>query len=163
MPNGRPEQGGDLIWKVSPPETAGNAGSDREKLGRVNRISSISKWKICPMGWQGSFSGKSKKPTIVLEAVNDITVLALSPLFEAVTAGKAPQLNQHVNGTSYEFGYYLADGIYHKWVTVVQSIKHPENDAEVYFSTKQEAYRKDVKRAFEFLQARFAIIRQPAV
>ncbi|XP_061999153.1 uncharacterized protein LOC133716457 [Rosa rugosa] len=75
---------------------------------------------------------------------------------------EAPQLNYHVNGTPYEFGYYLADGIYPKWVTLVQSIKHPENDVEVYFSTKQEVYRKDVERAFGILQARFAIIRQPA-
>ena len=43
----------------------------------------------------------------------------------------------------------------------MQSIKHLENKAEEYFSTKQEAYRKDVERAFGILQARFAIIRQP--
>ncbi|XP_024164286.1 uncharacterized protein LOC112171316 [Rosa chinensis] len=93
---------------------------------------------------------------------NDIIVLGRSPLFDAVTAGEAPQFNYHVNETPYEFGYYLADGIYPKWVTLVQSIKHPENDAEVYFSIKQEAYRKDVERAFGILQARFAIIRQLA-
>ncbi|XP_061998937.1 uncharacterized protein LOC133716235 [Rosa rugosa] len=29
------------------------------------------RWKNCPTGWQGSFSGKAKKPTIVLEAVAD--------------------------------------------------------------------------------------------
>ncbi|XP_004305740.1 PREDICTED: uncharacterized protein LOC101306947 [Fragaria vesca subsp. vesca] len=97
------------------------------------------------MGWQGSFSGKSEKPRIVLEAV----------------AGQTPQLNYHVNRTLYEFEYYLADGIYPKWATLVQSIKHPENEAEEYFSTKQEAYRKDVEKAFGILQARFAIIRQP--
>ncbi|CAL8112514.1 unnamed protein product [Prunus armeniaca] len=59
-------------------------------------------------------------------------------------------------------GYYLADGIYPKWATLVQSIRHPENVAEEYFSTKQEVYRKDVERAFGILQARFAIVRQPA-
>ncbi|KAM5573625.1 hypothetical protein ABKV19_013256 [Rosa sericea] len=154
-----------------------------ERRGFLGMIGSLDcmhwQWKNCPVGWQGNFSGKSKKPTIVLEAVagpdtwiwhaffgipgaqNDITVLGRSPLFDAVTADEAPELNYYVNGTPYEFGYYLVDGIYPKWVTLVQSIKHPENDAEVYFSTKQEAYRKDVERAFGILQARFAIIRQP--
>ena len=44
----------------------------------------------------------------------------------------------------------------------MQSIRQPENEQEEYFSTKQEAYHKDVERAFGILQARFAIIRQPA-
>ncbi|XP_024172266.1 uncharacterized protein LOC112178342 [Rosa chinensis] len=58
--------------------------------------------------------------------------------------------------------YYLTDGIYPKWATLVQSIKRPQNEAEAYFTTKQEAFRKDVERAFGVLQARWAIIRQPA-
>ncbi|XP_004292181.1 PREDICTED: uncharacterized protein LOC101312897 [Fragaria vesca subsp. vesca] len=125
--------------------------------------------KNCPVGWQGSFSGKTRKPTIVLEVVagpdtwiwhaffripgahNDLTVLGRSPLFDVVTASQSPQLNYHVNGSPYEFGYYLADGIYPKWATLVQSIRQPENEQEEYFSTKQEAYRKDVERAFVIL------------
>ncbi|XP_008229452.1 PREDICTED: uncharacterized protein LOC103328823 [Prunus mume] len=132
------------------------------------------------MGWQGSFSGKSKKPTVVLEAVasfdtwiwhaffgipgaqNDITVLGRSPLFDSLTEGNSPQLDYYINSHRYNMRYYLADGIYPNWATLVQSIRHPENAAEEYFSTKQEAYRKDVERAFGILQARFAIIRQPA-
>ncbi|XP_008231832.1 PREDICTED: uncharacterized protein LOC103331000 [Prunus mume] len=39
-------------------------------------------------------------------------------------------------------GYYLADGIYPKWATLVQSIRHPENVADEYFSTKQEVYHE---------------------
>ncbi|XP_024200177.1 uncharacterized protein LOC112203442 [Rosa chinensis] len=155
-----------------------------ERRGFPGMIGSLDcmhwQWKNCPVGWQGSFRGKSKKPTIVLEAVagpdtwiwhaffgipgaqNDLTVLGRSPLFDAVTAGQSPHLNYYMNGTPYEFGYYLADGIYPKWATLVQSIRQPENEQEEYFSTKQEAYRKDVERAFGILQARFAIIRQPA-
>ncbi|XP_061999020.1 uncharacterized protein LOC133716326 [Rosa rugosa] len=121
-----------------------------ERRGFPGMIGSLDcmhwQWKNCPVGWQGSFRGKSKKPTIVLEAV----------------AGQSSHLNYYVNGTPYEFGYYLADGIYPKWATLVQSIRQPENEQEEYFSTKQEAYRKDVERAFGILQARFAIVRQPA-
>ncbi|XP_068331572.1 uncharacterized protein [Pyrus communis] len=60
-------------------------------------------WKNCPTRWQRGFSGRSRKPTIVLEAVasyntwiwhtffgvpgsqNDITVLGRSPLFNNLT------------------------------------------------------------------------------
>ncbi|XP_024190477.1 uncharacterized protein LOC112194475 [Rosa chinensis] len=77
-------------------------------------------------------------------------------------ASQAPHLNYYINGTPYEFGYYLADGIYPKWATLVQSIRQPENEQEEYFSIKQKAYRKDVERAFGILQARYAIVRQPA-
>ncbi|XP_070667922.1 uncharacterized protein [Malus domestica] len=56
-------------------------------------------WKNCPTGWQEGFSGRLRKPTVVLEAVasydtwiwhaffrvpgsqNDITVFGRSPLF----------------------------------------------------------------------------------
>ena len=67
-----------------------------------------------------------------------------------------------INDKCHNIGYYLADDIYPKWATLVQSIKHPYGETEVYFSTKHEAYRKDVERAFGILQAQFAIIRQPA-
>ncbi|XP_024178487.1 uncharacterized protein LOC112184456 [Rosa chinensis] len=97
-----------------------------------------------------------------LPATDHARRIRRSPLFDAVTTSEAPQLNYYVNETPYEFEYYLADGIYPKWMTLVQSIKHPDNDAEVYFSTKQEVYYKDVERAFGILQARFGIIRQPA-
>ncbi|CAL9030055.1 unnamed protein product, partial [Prunus brigantina] len=72
----------------------------------------------------------------------DITVLGRSPLFDSLTEGNSPQLDYYINGRRYNMGYYLADGIYPKWATLVQSIRHPENAAEEYFSTKQEAYHE---------------------
>ena len=59
-------------------------------------------------------------------------------------------------------GYYLADGIYQKWATLVQAIPNSRNDAEKLFTLHQEAYRKDVERAFGILQARWKIISEPA-
>ena len=56
-------------------------------------------------------------------------------------------------------GYYLADGIYPKWATIVQSISHPQELAHEFFANKHESYRKDVERAFGVFQARFAIVR----
>ena len=56
-------------------------------------------------------------------------------------------------------GYYLADGIYPKWATIVQSISHPQELAHKFFANKHESYQKDVEQAFGVLQARFTIIR----
>ena len=56
-------------------------------------------------------------------------------------------------------GYYLADGIYPKWATFVQSISHPQELAHEFFTKKHESYLKDVEQAFWVLQARFAIVR----
>ena len=89
---------------------------------------------------------------------NDITVLGRSPLFNRLTEGKAPQLDYDINCRQYNMGYYLADGIYPKWATLVQAIPNPRNDAEKLFTLHQEAYMKYVERAFGILQARWKII-----
>ncbi|XP_070675721.1 uncharacterized protein [Malus domestica] len=59
-------------------------------------------------------------------------------------------------------GYYLANDIYPKWVTLVQAIANPTNNAEKWFTLHQGAYRKDVERVFGILQARWKIIKEPA-
>ncbi|KAF8402555.1 hypothetical protein HHK36_010641 [Tetracentron sinense] len=112
------------------------------------------KWKNCPTSWRGMYSGHKREATIILEAVvsydlwiwhaffglpgsnNDINVLEKSFLFTELARGRAPQVNYSINGHDYTMGYYLAD--------------------------VQESARKDVERAFGVLQARFAIVRQPA-
>ena len=57
--------------------------------------------------------------------------------------------------------YYLADGIYPKWSSIVQTIHEPVGSKKKYFATQQEACRKDVERAFGVLQSRFAIVKGP--
>ena len=56
-------------------------------------------------------------------------------------------------------GYYLADGVYPQWSTFVKTIPRPLGAKRKLFAEAQEAYRKDVERAFRVLQARFAIVR----
>lgn len=68
-----------------------------------------------------------------------------------------------VNGHQYNLGYYLTDGIYPPWATFVQSIRLPQGAKAKLFAQHQEATRKDVERAFGVLQARFAIVRNPAL
>jgi hypothetical protein len=58
-------------------------------------------------------------------------------------------------------GYYLADDIYQSWATFVKTIPTQKIKKEDEFVKAQEACRKDIERAFDVLQARFAIVRGP--
>ncbi|XP_031261141.1 uncharacterized protein LOC116119340 [Pistacia vera] len=127
----------------------------------------------------GQYVGRSGSPTIILEAVadydpwiwhaffglpgsnNDINVLEASHLFANLTQGIAPSAHYIIQGKEYNMGYYLADGIYPKWSTLVQTIHDPRGPKKKLFAMKQEGCRKDVERAFGVLQSRFAIVAGP--
>ena len=94
--------------------------------------------------------------------MNDINVLDRSPVFDNVEQGKAPSVSFLVNQRPYNMTYYLADGIYPSYPTFVKSIRLPQSEPDKLFAKYQEAYRKDIERAFGVLQARFKIIREPA-
>ena len=138
-------------------------------------------WQNCPVAWKGQFTrGDYKVPTIMLEAVasydlwiwhaffgasssnNDINVLDQSPLFTEQLQGKAPEVQYTVNGSQYNMGYYLADGIYPEWATFVKTINRPLSPKHKLFASYQEGERKAVERAFGVLQKRWDIIRHPA-
>ncbi|XP_030944966.1 uncharacterized protein LOC115969446 [Quercus lobata] len=156
-------------------------GERRGFLGMLGSIDCMHwKWKNCPSGWKGQYTGHSREPTIILEAVasydlwiwhaffglpgshNDINVLDRSFIFTNLAQGRAPSVNYSINGHDYTMGYYLADGIYPSWSTFVKTISVPLGRKNSLFATTQESTRKDVERAFGVLQARFAIIRGPA-
>ncbi|WZZ24153.1 hypothetical protein YC2023_007554 [Brassica napus] len=157
-------------------------GEHRGFPGMIGSIDCMHwEWKNCPTAWKGQYSRGSGKPTIVLEAVasydlwiwhaffgppgtlNDINVLDRSPVFDDIIKGHAPQVTYSVNGREYQLAYYLTDGIYPKWATFIQSISIPQGPKAVLFAQHQEAVRKDVERAFGVLQARFAIVKNPAL
>ncbi|XP_038693787.1 putative nuclease HARBI1 [Tripterygium wilfordii] len=136
-------------------------------------------WKNCPSRWKGHYSGHCGDATVILEAVasrdlwiwhsffglpgslNDINVLERSPVFTDLINGRAPPVNFVINNHQYDMGYYLADGIYPQWSTIVKSIHMPQTQKAQNYAKAQESARKDVERAFGVLQARFHIIRQP--
>uniref|UniRef100_A0A0D3BGD7 DDE Tnp4 domain-containing protein n=1 Tax=Brassica oleracea var. oleracea TaxID=109376 RepID=A0A0D3BGD7_BRAOL len=95
--------------------------------------------------------------------LNDINVLDRSPVLDDIIKGQAPKVTYYVNGREYHLAYYLTDGIYPKWATFIQFIPIPQGPKAVLFAQRQEAVRKDVERAFGVLQARFAIIKNPAL
>ena len=138
------------------------------------------KWKNCPSAWKGMYTGHCHDSTIILEAVasqelwiwhaffrmpgslNDINVLERSPVFAALAEGRAPPVNYIINGNEYTMGYYLEDGMYPNWSTLVKTISCPQGRKNQHFAAAQESARKDVEQAFGVLQARFAIVRGAA-
>jgi hypothetical protein len=92
-------------------------------------------------------------------ACNDINVHHRSPVFDPLASGNAPEVHFSVNGHSYDMGYYLADGIYPNWATLVKGIHEPLNEMQKVFTRKQAKYRRDVERAFGVLQAKFHIVK----
>ncbi|XP_020190925.1 uncharacterized protein [Aegilops tauschii subsp. strangulata] len=140
------------------------------------------KWKNCPFAWQGQYKGHVKGATVILEVVssqdylwiwhsffglagsqNDISVLQGSSVFARLAEGHSPEVNFEGNGHHYNKGYYLADGIYPQWSTLVKTIPNPQGEKRQRFAQMQESARKDVKRAFGVLQSRWGIIHNPAL
>jgi hypothetical protein len=137
-------------------------------------------WKNCPAAWHGQFKGHKKDATIILEAVADqetwiwhaffgmpgscnaINVIQRSPLMTRIALREGPQVEFEANDRKYNYGYYLADGIYPRWQTFVKPIHKPKGKKETNFHAAQAAARKDVERAFGILQAQFDIVRGPA-
>nr|XP_043625445.1 uncharacterized protein LOC122596865 [Erigeron canadensis] len=102
-------------------------------------------WRNSPVAWQGQYTrGDKGHPTIMLEA------------------DRAPQVEFSVNGHRFGKGYYLANGIYPEWATLVKSFKCPMDPKTTKFKRYQEAARKDVERAFGVLQGHWQIVEQQA-
>ncbi|XP_041026982.1 uncharacterized protein LOC121267187 [Juglans microcarpa x Juglans regia] len=93
---------------------------------------------------------------------NDISLLDRSSIFAALAEGRAPLCNYTINGHEYTLGYYLTNGIYPSWATLVKTIPSPQGNKKKHFAACQESTRKDVERAFGVLQGRFAIVHRPA-
>ncbi|XP_012831512.1 PREDICTED: uncharacterized protein LOC105952496 [Erythranthe guttata] len=93
---------------------------------------------------------------------NDITVLDISPLFDNIVHGVDPLCKFKVDDNNYDMGYYLTDGIYPEYATLIQTISQPSSVKEKLFAKQQETVRKDVERAFGVLQSRWHIIKGPS-
>ncbi|XP_071705349.1 uncharacterized protein [Rutidosis leptorrhynchoides] len=146
-----------------------------EKHGFKGMLGSIDcmhwEWKNCPVALKGQYTrGDYMKPTIMLEAVasydlriwhaffemagsnNDINVLNQSPVFDKLKNGTTPPTPFEINGNHYTKGYYLVDGIYPDWATLVKGYAAPTDDPRFKFTRFQGSARKDVQGAFRVLQ-----------
>jgi len=119
------------------------------------------RWGNCPVAWKGQFTrGDYKVPTIMLEAVasydhwiwhaffgtpgsnNDLNVLNQSPLFTQVLQGRAPEVKFTINGSEYNMGYYLADGIYPEWATFLKTITLPLTEKDTLCSASRGSKKR---------------------
>jgi hypothetical protein len=149
----------------------------------------LTKWKNCPMEWQGVFKGREKSmSTIVMEAVcdyylwfwrvcygnpgsmNDSNVLDTSPLLEMLLNRSYVKVEQeagvvpyYIPGEDQPFHktFLLVDGAYPKYCRFVRTINPPITQEEKNFSRWQEGARKDIERAFGVLQCRFKAMCTP--
>ncbi|XP_071739424.1 uncharacterized protein [Rutidosis leptorrhynchoides] len=93
---------------------------------------------------------------------NDLNVLNASPLFDSLLTDTAPQVPYEIGDVDFDRGYYLVDGIYPSWASLVKGFSSVVDEKRKYFTKKQSAACKDVERTFEILQGRWGILRQPS-
>ncbi|CAL2263859.1 unnamed protein product [Prunus armeniaca] len=94
-------------------------------------------WKNCPTAHHGAYVGHHGRPTIILEAVASFD-------------------------TWIWHSYFGMPGSHNDLNVLYSSPLFVQGRKKKLFSRKQEAYRRDVERAFGILQSRFAILRGPA-
>ncbi|XP_071695657.1 uncharacterized protein [Rutidosis leptorrhynchoides] len=97
----------------------------------------------------------------VASSNNDINVLNRSPLFDFIKNGTAPPSPFTVNGHDYTHDYYLANGIYPDWATLIKTYSSPTDNQAAKFTRFQESARKDVEHTFGVLQGILNILRVP--
>mmetsp|Transcript_15031 Transcript_15031/g.32775 ORF Transcript_15031/g.32775 Transcript_15031/m.32775 type:complete len:486 (+) Transcript_15031:39-1496(+) len=141
-------------------------------------------WNRCPTAWKGCYSGKDKRPTIVLEALcdyncyfwhvnygyagslNDINVLNLSPLLDKFINGTFAEMERlvvpfQISDQEFDEMFILVDGIYPRFSRFVKPNKHPSTAMEKVFAEWQESARKDIERAFGLLKGKFQWTARP--
>ena len=141
-------------------------------------------WKNCPVAWKGSYKGKEKRSTIVLEAacdhhlwfwhagygyagtLNDLDILSLSPLMDRILDRTFQELEKgsvpfSIGDEEFLYLYLLVDGIYPALSRFVKAIIHPVGSKETKYTKWQESARKDIERAFGVLQFRWQCVSRP--
>ncbi len=96
-------------------------------------------WKNCPVAWQGSFKGKEKKSTIVLEAIsdhhvlflhlsygyagtlNDLNILDLSPFLESLVYGKLAAAESDAGVVPFYVRDHEFQNCFFLWMKSIQS------------------------------------------
>jgi len=142
-------------------------------------------WDKCPVALQGQHEGHSDggKCTKTLEAIaddqcylwfvnfgdpgslNDIDALDKSTIVGALISGQLNLKTEpcYVNGTEQDWMHFLVNGICPEWAMFVKTIpsSSQRNDHDKRFARKQEAFRKDIERAFGTLAKKCHCLARP--
>ncbi|PLW52715.1 hypothetical protein PCANC_15994 [Puccinia coronata f. sp. avenae] len=73
----------------------------------------------------------------------------------------AAQVTFEINQKRFQSAYYLCNGIYPSWGSFIKSIPNASDLATKHFNSVQEAFRKDIERAFGSLQSKWHILTSP--
>jgi Plant transposon protein len=142
------------------------------------------RWKNCPMAWQGSYKGQKGYPSVVLEAMcdyhlyfwhleyghagtnNDVNILHSSDFYTSFLDGRLEELEKEVVPFSiasqpFTKMFILVDGAYPRFDRFVKPMKFPILPEERRFKEWQAASRKDIERAFGVLQGQWQAIARP--
>ena len=136
-------------------------------------------WKNCPVAYQGHYTGKEKKPSLVLEAfsdyhlfiwyshfgspgsLNDINIWDVSPLHTSFVDGTFSSdidFEFEIAGKSFRRLWLMVDGIYPPISRFVKTLSEPTGPIDSYYAAWQESTRKAVERSFGVLQRKFMIL-----
>jgi hypothetical protein len=142
-------------------------------------------WDMCPVHLQGQHRGHHQggKNTVILEAIadgscyiwyanfgnpgslNDLNVLDKSPIVGDILQGRFDLKTEPytINGNVRDWIYFLVDGIYPNWAIFAKTIPDAArmDERRAFYSSRQEAVRKDIERAFGILVKKFQILSRP--
>ena len=130
-------------------------------------------WKNCPVAWQGSYKGKEKKPSIVLEAIcdhhlwfwhgaygyagtmNDRSIWAMSPFLSRLIDGTFSNLEKSVvpykiGGEEFRYMYILVDGIYPRLSRFVHCVKQAIQQKDKVYTACKRVLEKTLNVPLEF-------------
>jgi hypothetical protein len=96
-------------------------------------------------------------------SLNDTNILDKSSIVGSIIGGtfNVSVEPYTVNGTTRDWMYFLADGIYPDWSIFVKTVRIAFTMMEEIFKTSQEGARKDIERAFGVLVKRFHYLKRP--
>lgn len=135
-------------------------------------------WENCPVAWKGLFTGKEGRPSLRMEVIsddklriwhlnfgmpgskNDKTIMHFSNIMNDIRNKLWPEVLPKFTICDYnvESFYFLADGIYPKFMFFALPHPDPRTRKEKMYSDYHSSARKAIERVFGVLFRQFRIL-----
>eukprot|EP00918_Siedleckia_nematoides_P086696 GHVU01190804.1.p1 GENE.GHVU01190804.1~~GHVU01190804.1.p1 ORF type:complete len:434 (+),score=50.46 GHVU01190804.1:139-1440(+) len=138
-------------------------------------------WDMCPAAWAGAYTGRAKRPTLVLEAVasesrrvwhyyfglpgacNDLNAFDASPVGDLFTTPTGAFRKPFtVSGQRFNSLYMLGDGIYPSIPFIATPLEAPATEEERHYVDRQASVRKDVECTFGIARKQWKTLKNPS-